>query len=276
MSPEELITNGETILEHFGVKGMKWGVRRADKKFEKKASSTKVFMQVYDGAAKAYNKHDIARINNSPKYRNKDFSQPSKLRDQYYKEHREALVKRLEESAASMTNKSGTRRYTVVVNADNSWDVETTDIKHADDTIRVSVTYDAKGYITAVSLPEVLEQSGLDSDVALEHFGVKGMKWGVRRQQNEANAAEDHKVTASVREKAKSGGGTKALSNQELQAAITRMNLEDQYSNLVAKRRKIRKGIELVKAITGAVKTGQDAYNTGSGLAGNIKKVSSS
>lgn len=68
------------------------------------------------------------------------------------------------------------------------------------------------------------------TDDFLEHYGVKGMKWGVRRR-SRGEASDDSKRTDTVRDKAKKGG-VKTLSNAELQAAINRMNLEQQFKRL--------------------------------------------
>lgn len=68
----------------------------------------------------------------------------------------------------------------------------------------------------------------------LEHYGIKGMRWGVRRSRAQIDA--DSSDTIAVKEvftKVKSNSGsTGPLSNKELQLVITRLNLEQQYSNL--------------------------------------------
>lgn len=75
----------------------------------------------------------------------------------------------------------------------------------------------------------------------LQHYGVKGMKWGVVRERLNSGAvgkakklvesSEDHKKAAAVRTKAKIAG-VNTLSNKELQEIITRMNLETQFKTL--------------------------------------------
>lgn len=86
----------------------------------------------------------------------------------------------------------------------------------------------------------------------LEHFGVKGMKWGRHKAQSGPTAVsvsrepgkkvkarggtglsphEDAVNAAVTKQKAKSST-TDSLSNKELQDLVTRMNLEQQYSRL--------------------------------------------
>lgn len=83
----------------------------------------------------------------------------------------------------------------------------------------------------------------------LSHYGVKGMRWGFRKGSGgvstgrkakaKAPSSEDFKKAASAKTKIKSGG-TKTLSNDELQSLVKRMNLEKQYAELsVRDKRKV-------------------------------------
>lgn len=223
----------DEFIEHFGIKGMKWGVRRADKKFEKKANSNKLYYDVYDGGVKAYNSLDLDRINNKPQYKDKDFSQPSALRTRYYREHNAAFQKRLNDTAiAKGTNKSGTRRYNVVMEENGDWDIHTMEVKHADNeqVAKVHVTYDDKGHVTSIELMDELTQEDSDEDYIV-HFGVKGMRWGVKKAKEHLSTAGDAKESDKLATRAKVGGA-RNLSNDEMSKVIKRMELEKKYKEL--------------------------------------------
>ena len=64
----------------------------------------------------------------------------------------------------------------------------------------------------------------------LQHFGVKGMKWGVRRASKESASVDSTRKT-DLKKRAKRSG-VKALTNSEIQDAINRMNLEQQFKRL--------------------------------------------
>lgn len=70
-------------------------------------------------------------------------------------------------------------------------------------------------------------------DGLLMHYGIKGMKWGVRRanpsEGSSTPSSDDAKAAEATRAKIKSGG-TKSLSNKELQEFLTRMDLERRYN----------------------------------------------
>lgn len=96
----------------------------------------------------------------------------------------------------------------------------------------------------------------MSKDLELFHYGIKGMKWGVKRpegsdgrvssfvKKKKAQAkteikerisrptTDDAKNAKAARSRAKKHG-TDALTNKKLQEAVTRMNLEQQYSALV-------------------------------------------
>jgi RimJ/RimL family protein N-acetyltransferase len=64
----------------------------------------------------------------------------------------------------------------------------------------------------------------------LVHFGVKGMRWGRRKKETgpaSADAARKIVVKSKIKE-----GGLQTVSNKDLQDAINRMNLEQQFKRL--------------------------------------------
>lgn len=79
----------------------------------------------------------------------------------------------------------------------------------------------------------------------LEHHGVKGMHWGVRRSRGPDGhvkgpskkssgheSSEDSKQAEASKAKVKAAGGHHVLSNQELEQLNKRMNLEQQATKL--------------------------------------------
>ena len=139
--------------------------------------------------------------------------------------------------------------------------------------------------------PDPASTSGGDFDDFLEHYGIKGMRWGIRRKNpsggttSVAPASDDveraRRTYATVRTH-----GTKAVSNKDLQDLINRLNLEAQYTQVIAKNthreptvlEKINAGNKKVRVILDAGKTVYEIdqllkKGTGSGLGDIAKKV---
>lgn len=111
------------------------------------------------------------------------------------------------------------------------------------------------------------------SELELTHYGVKGMRWGVRKdrsgryseQQNfmsdEAAKATSSRLKTGSREKPRA---TDTLTNEELSQAITRMRLEREFNSLAYETRPIGKGraflhklgVDITKAETSRVAKG--------------------
>lgn len=113
---------------------------------------------------------------------------------------------------------------------------------------------------------------------SLFHYGVKGMKWGVRRTDAQLEADRGPQPVSVTQKKpgtfAKTSGGqnqplsddaakalaarqkarastTDALSNAELRVAVERMNLEQQYSRLAFESDRRSKGVRFVSGFLG-------------------------
>lgn len=285
------------ILEHHGTKGMKWGVRKdaghegetakstkiakLDKKFESNRSETKAYYKTWREAA-AKSNQELHRINNKPEYKNQDFRRDSPLRQKYYKEHEDAFLNNLEKAASAMgTNASGTKKYAVHELPNGSWRIVTIDVKHSEDdgSFDVKVTYDSSGYITGIEMPDdtVAHGAAFTSEF-LAHHGVKGMKWGTRKGSTSSPhpPSDDHITVEAHKAKIKSSG-VKALSNDELNKVVERMNLEQRHRDLVDKQPSkfthVEKGDAHVKKVLKVGKTMADIYNLANSPAGKAAKV---
>ena len=149
---------------------------------------------------------------------------------------------------------------------------------------------------------ESVEHSAVDS--YLEHFGIPGMKWGVRRARGSDGTVSSKKSTPTdmaVRKKSLETGATaareagnalttfskrkenefanqkraeaKKMSDKELKDAIGRLNLEQQYRNLSTRDIEIGKTtVQDFLAVSGNVLTVAAA---GAGLALTIKQLAS-
>jgi len=120
-----------------------------------------------------------------------------------------------------------------------------------------------------------------DVDTFLEHFGVRGMKWGVRKKASGDGSVESPSKGKPKSEDAKIAGknlqrskkqGVGSLSNQDLKALNERMNLESQYKQLNAKKknqaRKIAEDILIDVAKQSAKELVKAKFSSGTSKAG--------
>lgn len=267
----------EQFLEHVGVKGMKWGVRKdrghegeraktkqinkLDQKFERKTQSMSTWIDLHNSAARRSNEFDIDRINNKAVYKDMDFNRESPLRRKYMAEHEAAYLKNLDKAAADMgTNASGTKKYAISTDADGNWGVYLSDVKHAEGLVEepnftVKLSFDKLGHIVKLEVVELIHGLDLASNF-LAHYGVKGMRWGKRKSApDDEPASKDHEKSRELIKRS-----TKSLSNEEIQTINTRLQLERSYGELASQKSVIQKGNKKAKDYLAVANTAQSIY----------------
>lgn len=299
----------EDILKHFGVKGMKWGVRkqrltttgvlseisgraerRDDEVWRNRVIRSRTADALYpfnpvagsgwgglnDKLGKATRKAmaaDIKALNSKPEYNTRLARREIKKKalgkiqknksgvvDKYYAEHAKIFEKHIKEQAPNFMQTSPSGKWETKLWYSRGMGAYNVDVrqvdkaKHAagdnfDLTLRVKPIFDDDGYIVDWEfLSDDLVQSAIDD--ILEHHGIKGMKWGVRRSRPSAVTVSDKgkklktsgghgrpatesavraRVTAQVAKKS----GVKALTDQELRDYANRIQLEQNVSRLM-------------------------------------------
>jgi hypothetical protein len=239
----------EKHIVHWGIKGMQWGVRReakklakADAKWEKNVSSVRNVNSAYNKAAIIMNNVDVPRINNKPEYKDHDFTNTrDPLTRQYYDELSDTLIRhmtdQLDQSSSVVSPSGGLKavwNYDILTGGWPSLTIVPVirAATHSEDgSVVVDLTWSEDGHILSMSVPDatfdVIAQSsdiGLDdvhnseldsNEEMLEHYGIKGMQWGVRRQRRKDSNAD-----------------LRGMSNEQLKEHIDRLRLEQQYSQI--------------------------------------------
>ena len=104
-----------------------------------------------------------------------------------------------------------------------------------------------------------------DRDDILQHFGVTGMKWGVRRTQAAlASARAERNEIKRSKDKTRFKTSAKKLTDSELDTRIKRMQTEKQYNEL--NKRTVSKGqAAVVDVLTNSSKSVAQKTITGAG-----------
>lgn len=248
------------FLEHFGIKGMKWGirknpdraaskVRKLDEKFEKAAVNPYTHQNLWMQSVSTLKKSgDLKKINNKPEYAASKWRlrlgvAKRELQNKYEDEVAGKLMEHIKKNAGEIVNRSGTRRFAidqayratgkkgakVLRESQSSWRIVTTDIQQADDgSLLIRVIRDEVGRIIDLIPEETTMNQSDEFENFLEHFGIKGMKWGVRKARP---LSADAKAKQAVKDKVRQDK-VGSVTNLKLQQAIRRMQLEQDYKRL--------------------------------------------
>lgn len=102
------------------------------------------------------------------------------------------------------------------------------------------------------------------------HYGIKGMKWGRRKDKGSSsadavkstddNSSDDAKAAAAAKTKAKTTG-LSSLSNKELQTLNERMNLEANYTRLTSQGTPEKSAVDKGLAVYNGLKKTADIAN---------------
>lgn len=223
---DEVTFDPDEFLEHFGVKGMKWGVRK-DKGSEPKSSPSK------EKGDKELSK-ELAKGAASGAATSSAF----KLIDAADKVSTVA-----DDSVSVIPKETLAKIYGEEV------------ISGLDTQIATSAGMGAAGGLIGYILKKLLHgdvivESSFEEEF-LAHYGVKGMKWGVRRTDAELGRSSKKKaapvkpVVTPVKPSESTSSSSSSttprvikgiddLTTTELQQLVNRLNLEQQYSKLTA------------------------------------------
>jgi len=240
---ETLLRSG---IRHSGVKGMKWGVRKdrghegervklkklpkLDKKWAQQFEGISGWAKVNNLAADHLNGPNgrFAKLAARPQYKGKDFKDPKNkaLYQKYLDDGTKEVNAAWRQVAKEMgVNPSGTQRLQTVIDPANGMAYyKLADVKHSgmdDPSVVMVAELDANGYLVNMKMMD--EGTG-----EIKHFGIKGMRWGKKKAHPVTSEAKQKQGVKEKVKKTKIG----SVSNADLQAAIRRMQLEQDFKRL--------------------------------------------
>lgn len=151
---------GHSELMHFGVKGMKWGVRKSRIKNSKKWSSSK--QAKIDGMSDDQLRRINNRIRLEKEYRQLTQTRMERYRSKAGKAAEEAAFNTLQNVIQKGLKKAASQGGSAAIKGAKRF-------KHSETGMSTNIFF-------------------IDEDEVLAHHGVKGMRWGVRKQRPSGGA----------------------------------------------------------------------------------------
>jgi hypothetical protein len=241
----------EETLAHYGVKGMHWGVRKATTSTGSVRLNRKIERATVIKAERAKR---VAKLEGMLEDLTKNGAQSAPMKAKYGR----ILDTKSELAFYALSGKTKDR---LVGEMKLDLERQIRDEKFRDQIqTRKLAELQQRQASAQAGTGQGVEHTSLGA--VLEHFGVKGMHWGVRKaEKRRAVSSTDANNAADAKAKIKKAGGTHVLTNQELQSLVSRMNLEQQLNTLKEKEpTKFRKGKKIVKEIVDTGKTINDVY----------------
>ena len=156
---------GHSELMHFGVKGMKWGVRKSRIKDSKKWSSSK--QAKIDGMSDDQLRRINNRIRLEKEYRQLTQTRMERYRNKVGKAAEEAAFNTLQNVLQKGIKKAASKGGSAALKGAKRF-------KHSETRMSDNIFF-------------------IDEDEVLAHHGVKGMRWGVRKQRPSGGAGPSKK-----------------------------------------------------------------------------------
>lgn len=156
---------GHSELMHFGVKGMKWGVRKSRIKNSKKWSSSK--QAKIDGMSDDQLRRINNRIRLEKEYRQLTQTRMERYRNKVGKAAEEAAFNTLQNVIQKGLKKAASQGGSAAIKGAKRF-------KHSETGMSDNIFF-------------------IDEDEVLAHHGVKGMRWGVRKQRPSGGAGPTKK-----------------------------------------------------------------------------------
>lgn len=218
-TPISAVMPNENDIQHYGVMGMHWGIRKddglskEDKQWKKSGLSKDQRKAVRSAAAKDF-KTVVGKINSKPEYKNipdVEFSAENGRESPRVRKYRDEVLNAAQTAMdkASLQippSPSGKLRHRLVADTPFGWPGSTALDDH------VLWSWDI---VNAETLTHSIEDS-----TVLAHYGVMGMHWGIRKDKNQLRKERLHKQQL------------KQMSDQDLQKVVNRMRLEQQYRDM--------------------------------------------